>query len=336
MYNFCTLFDSYYLSRGLALYNSLEKHASSFHLYIFAFDDASYKLLINKKLKDATIISLKEFENERLLSVKDSRSKGEYCWTSTGSTIKYCIERYNLDSCTYLDADLYFYADPAILLKEVEDGSTLITEHRYTKKYDKSQTSGKYCVQFMTFHNNEESMKVLNSWIDSCIDWCYAKAEDGKFGDQKYLDTWRDDFKKIHELEHLGGGVAPWNVQQYNFKLIDNKVIGVEKSSGKEFELVFYHFHALKFLKDDFFELSVYELSKKTIDIIYKPYMQEIFKLNQELGEEFLVEQEPLSKRTYTLKFIIKRVIEDWKSPFLAIYNRIFDKKHIYHKSYFQ
>jgi hypothetical protein len=59
-------------------------------------------------------------------------------------------------------------------------------------------------------------------------------------------------------------------------------------------------------------------------------------KIGQELGENFQVEQKALSNRKYTLKFIIKRIKEDWKSPFVAIYNKIFDKKNIYHKNYFQ
>ena len=72
MYHFCTLFDSFYLTRGVAMYQSLEKTGIDFHLYIFAFDDASFKILNQLNFKHATIISLKEFENEKLLEVKTS------------------------------------------------------------------------------------------------------------------------------------------------------------------------------------------------------------------------------------------------------------------------
>ena len=43
--NFCTLFDSYYLDKGLALYASLDKVCENFTLYIFCFDDRSYEIL---------------------------------------------------------------------------------------------------------------------------------------------------------------------------------------------------------------------------------------------------------------------------------------------------
>jgi hypothetical protein len=138
MYSYCTLFDSNYLTRGLAMYESLKKHSDDFHLYIFAFDDKSYDLLKKLDLNFITIISLKEFEDEELLKVKDERSAGEYCWTCTPSTIKYCIETYSLDSCTYLDADLYFFDNPSVLIEEMGSKSVLITEHRYTPIYDQS------------------------------------------------------------------------------------------------------------------------------------------------------------------------------------------------------
>ena len=42
---FCTLFDSYYLDKGLTLYHSLKKVSDQFKLYIFCFDDSSYEVL---------------------------------------------------------------------------------------------------------------------------------------------------------------------------------------------------------------------------------------------------------------------------------------------------
>jgi hypothetical protein len=125
MINFCTLFDSNYLSRGLALYQSLQ-NVSSFHLYVVAFDDKCYDYLKNASLPDLTVISLNEFEDESLLKIKNGRSVAEYCWTCTSSVILYCLKKYGLPSCTYLDADMLFYSDPQILLDEMGSNSILI------------------------------------------------------------------------------------------------------------------------------------------------------------------------------------------------------------------
>ncbi len=269
-YNYCTLFDSNYLTRGLAMYESLNKYSEEFHLYIFAFDDKSYELLNKLSLEFVTIISLEEFEDEELLKLKSSRSAGEYCWTCTPSIIKYCIETYSLFSCTYLDADLYFFSNPSVLIDEMKEKSVLITEHRYTPMYDQSATSGIYCVQFMTFKNDKNGMKALDWWRDACNDWCYARNEDGKFGDQKYLDDWTTRFEGVHVLENLGGGVAPWNVQQYDL-------------GDANFKLIFYHFHNYKILQNSKIELGTYKLNKNDIEILYIPYTKHLQNMTQEL-----------------------------------------------------
>lgn len=275
MKNYCTLFDSNYIMRGLAMYNSLKRHSNDFHLYIFAFDDNCYNKLKELRLENVIVIRLNEFEDEELLKVKPTRTAGEYCWTSTPSTILYCLEKYKLESCTYLDADLYFYANPDVLIDEMENAgkSIVITNHRYTPEYDQSATSGIYCVQFMTFKNDEKGLKALKWWRNVCLNWCYARQEDGKFGDQKYLDTWPIQFEGVHELKNLGGGVAPWNIQQYK---LDNNLIGEELSSEKKFELIFYHFHGFKVYSNNYYDCNMYELSHKVIKYIYKPYIDEL------------------------------------------------------------
>ena len=276
--NFCTLYNSAYLSRGLTLYQSLTENCSDFHLYVFAFDDACFEYLKMQNLNNLTVISLKEFEDDALLNIKSGRSSTEYCWTCTPSTILYCIEKFQLQQCTYIDADMYFYSDPIVLLEEMGDKSVLITDHRYTKRYDQSLKSGKYCVQFVSFKNTAQGLTVLNWWRKACIDWCYNRSEDGKFGDQKYLDNWTSQFEGVHELQHLGGGVAPWNVQQYTFVKKGNKVIGTETTSGNEFELVFYHYHSLRFFEEDLVVYcdTDYDLGNDVKEIVYVAYVKRL------------------------------------------------------------
>ncbi len=274
MYNFCTLFNSVYLSRALAMHTSLQKTGCNFHLYIFAFDEIAYSALQKLGLKNVTTISLQEFEDDELKKLKQDRTAGEYCWTCTPATIAYCIEKFHLDQCTYIDADLYFFEDPSVLILEMQKHDVLITSHRYTPIYDQSEIYGKYCVQFITFKNTERGTKVLKWWKDACMEWCYNRVEDGKFGDQKYLDNWMSMFEGIYELEHLGGGVAPWNIQQYDLNLVNGRIFLDNLSTRERIELIFYHFHNLKYVEGPGFHLGHYEINKKAISFIYQPYIK--------------------------------------------------------------
>jgi hypothetical protein len=283
MYHFCTLFDSHYLSRGIALYESLLHCCKDFHLYIFAFDGKCTEILNELNLKKATIISLQEFEDKELLALKPGRSTMEYCWTCTPSIILYSLDKFNLDMCTYIDADIYFWKSPEALFDELGNKSIVITEHRYTKRYDASSKSGKYCVQFMTFKNDMNGRKALNWWRESCNTWCYARHEDGKFGDQKYLDEWLEKFEGVHVLQHLGGGLAPWNVQQYDILNEEGKTYCREKSTGIEFEPVFFHFHRLWLYTNGRIDLGGYYLSREVKSVFYKPYVRHLSEIADQL-----------------------------------------------------
>jgi hypothetical protein len=282
--NFCTLFDSNYLSRALAMYRSLEAIGEDFKLYAVCFDDLAYQVLREMNLSRLVAIPLVDFESPQLLAVKGSRSVGEYCWTCTSHLIRYMLDTYELPEVTYLDADLYFYAKPSLLLSEFKESnaSVLITEHRYTPRYDQSATSGIYCVQFMTFKADKRGMEVLQWWQDRCIEWCYARFEDGKFGDQKYLDDWPQRFQGVHVLQHLGGGVAPWNVQQYKLQKKTNDIY------VNEYPLVFYHFHGYRCYEDgvhDFSDNWSYRLSRKVVDLVYRPYARALLNSQDELNQ---------------------------------------------------
>jgi hypothetical protein len=280
MRNYCTLFDSNYLPRALVMYHSLVATGEIFTLYVVCFDDLALDLLNKLNHPNIIAISLKDIESDELLEVKPSRAPGEYCWTCTPHVIRYVLDNYRLSQVTYLDADLCFYHKPSILLDEFEqaNASVLITEHRYTPIYDRSKVAGIYCVQFVTFNADERGLKVLEWWQSRCLEWCYARFEDGKFGDQKYLDDWTTRFEGVHVLQHLGGGVAPWNVQQYELSNQHGQLY------VNKFALVFYHFHGYKYYESGLHNLIVgYKLDDKVIAMLYQDYAKAILTVYQEI-----------------------------------------------------
>jgi len=285
-YNFCTLFDSVYLSRGLAMYDSLAEHCEDFHLYVFAFDEMCYEFLKALNRKQMTVISLAEFEDAELLKIKPTRTRGEYCWTCSSSTILYVLNNYNTESCTYIDSDLYFFSSPKVLFDEMGNNSVLITPHNYTAKYDQSNKTGIYCVQFVTFKNDERGLKVLHWWRNACLNWCYDRFENGWFGDQKYLDDWTERFEGVYVCSNPGAGVAPWNMQQYSFSSKEGKLMGTVLQTNTQFDVIFFHFHSLMFVTPYWFSpRPYYNRNDSVLTMAFNPYVKKIKQIRRQYPE---------------------------------------------------
>ena len=239
--HFVTLFDNNFLPMGMCLHASLIKHGQPFHLWIVCMDELVEQNLRHLELPCVSLIPLSEVEDERLLAVKPTRSRGEYCWTLTPFAPQFVFDRDpSVERVTYLDADLFFFDAPRLLLDEFTALAkhVLITEHAYDPRYERSgraKRGGRFCVQFITFRNTTEAAKVMCWWQDRCLEWCYARVEDGKFGDQKYLDVWPELFgDEVHILRQKEKTLAPWNVSYY------------EKLGRGKITPVFYHFHGLR------------------------------------------------------------------------------------------
>lgn len=235
--HFVTHFDSLYLPLGLCLYRSLEDHGRPFHLWIVALDEPCAATLARLGLEHATIVPLRDVEDDRLRAVRPERTIAEYCWTLTPFLPGHVLGRApHLERVTYLDADMYFFEHPAALLEGFErsDKHVQITEHDFAPEYAANLRYGRYCVQFMTFRNTPAAMKVMRWWQERCLEWCYAREEAGKFGDQKYLDAWPEMFAaEVHVLAESQRTLAPWNVAQ------------AARRSGRAAP-VSYHFHNLR------------------------------------------------------------------------------------------
>jgi hypothetical protein len=234
---FVTLFDSHYLPLGLCLYRSLEEQREPFHLWIVAMDDACADALHRIGLDHATVVKLEDVETAPLRAIKASRSVGEYCWTLTPFVPGYVLDRMpEARRVTYLDADLFFFGPPSLLIEELVASrkDVLITEHAFAPEYAENIRFGRFCVQFVTFRNTAGGRRVLGWWQERCLEWCYAREEDGKFGDQKYLDRWPTLFSsEVHVLSRADRTLAPWNVHH-------------QSREAAPVSPVFYHFHSLR------------------------------------------------------------------------------------------
>lgn len=281
MINLCTLFDSYYLDKGIALYNSLERVSNDFVLYVFCFDDKAYEILNEENYSHVVTIHHREFETEELLEKKKERSKAEYCWTCTPVVIEYVLNKFKVENCTYIDADLYFYADPKVLYDEIKQAkaNVVIVEHRFkNNNYGRKLESrnGKYCVEFNYFDQSKNGRTVLEWWKKKCYEWCYDIPEPDRMGDQKYLNNWTRDFEGGYELQNLGGGVAPWNLEQYILLKHKENDIKMMTKMGKDFTLIFYHFQNIRYLPRRRVNIKSQTKNKKLKYAIYIPYLKEI------------------------------------------------------------
>lgn len=235
MEHFCTLFDLGFLPQGIALHASLRRHMPESVLWILCMDDEARSALETLDLPGVRLLSLGEVETPDLLAVKPGRSRGEYCWTLTSSLMCHLLEREpGIARLTYLDADVWFLDTPARLFSFMDesDAHALITPHDYDPEHDQSSRSGRYCVQFVPVRNTSEGMTILRWWRDRCIEWCFARQEAGRFGDQKYLDQWIPLFgKDVLELPDPSLTLAPWNARRHA------NAIG---------QAVLFHFHNLR------------------------------------------------------------------------------------------
>jgi hypothetical protein len=273
---FCTLFDRNYLFKGVALYRSLERWSREFTLVILCMDDIAYDTLAKLALPRARLVRLQEFEDPELLRAKATRSMIEYYWTCTPSLPLFVLDRIPVaQAVTYLDADLFFYGDPQALLAEMATASIMIHEHRFPPRLaEQAQYTGIYNVAWVTFRRDDNGLACASRWREQCIEWCYYRHEDGRMGDQKYLDTWTRDFGGVHVLRHKGGGLAPWNVEQYRIERRGDGAVYVDDDP-----LIFYHFHGLRLFVNGtvFMTNASYPLREEDRRLLYQPYIEALW-----------------------------------------------------------
>lgn len=299
MMNFCTLFDSNYASKGIALYLSLEQQTDDFVLYVMGMDRKCQDILNAIGFKHMIVECIDDVDSPELAEAKSNRSRAEFCWTCGSFFTDYFLHKYNLPDITYLDSDLMFFSSPQVVFDELKRKNASVGLASHFMKYP---LFGKYCVQYVYFKNDKDGSDCLRWWRDECLKWCYSRVEDGKYGDQKYLDYFADKFNRVCEIENRGVGVAYWNMNDNSYR------DGFTYYKGDKWPTVFFHYSGINVqVKDGVmtFRHTMYltDVIRKTFIEPYADLMKEAFTkyLNTPIREVVIT---PLSVWNYRVKSI--------------------------------
>ena len=214
MNHHCTYFDRGYLAQGLALWRSLARHDAEAVLWVLALDGETAGVLRARGDARLRVLELEELlaADPELEAVRSARPRNEFIFTLTPCLVRWLLRtRTENEVLIYLDADLYFFADPAPIRRELGEGSVLVVPHRYPAWHDDSPWYGRFNVGVLGFRADKNGRACVDWWRERCLESCALAGDGTRYGDQKYLDAWPRRFAGVVEARNLGVNAAPWN-----------------------------------------------------------------------------------------------------------------------------
>lgn len=309
---YSTYFDSGYLPRALTLIESIRAQGDQSEVWALCLDEASYGYLNSAYMPGVHAFSLHQLEEfePKILEVKSQRSRVEYIFT-VGPTFHQFVMKNHVgegDVLVYLDADLFFFENPGLVLEAMNGSSVGIIEHRYKKLLKaKLEKYGLFNVGWAGFRNDEAGRKVLNWWAERCIDWCFdTPQKDGRYADQGYLN-WFPDFEGVTVLKQAGFNLAPWNTGSHEISYD----FGKAKADGQP--LVFFHFHGIREIKNWYITSQlVYKnfATKALIKNVYTPYLGQLHKFEAVVQKSLGAEKKAPAKRGKGLRGVAFEVLK--------------------------
>lgn len=272
-YHFSTVVSQDHFFKLLAMISSLKVHGRDFKLYVLCIDEIVGHMLNKIAFEDIVPVMLKEVENERLLRAKADRNHHAYCWTMKPVFLHYVMTKYpEAEYFAHLDADLFFFDNPDNIFAENPGASLFLTHHRNSRDflvyYGKT---GVFNTGFVGCKNSPEALMAVTQWKERCIAYCSTQEDHilKLFGDQRYVESWPDEFKGVHVVKSLGANTALWNVSNYTVSQRDGKV------TIDDHILTFYHFSGLAIISRNEFNINWYYHfeDQNVLEHIYRPYL---------------------------------------------------------------
>jgi hypothetical protein len=273
----CTYFDIHYLARGLALFRSLCRHWPAFELWALCLDDETHDVLGRLALPGLRPLRLSELlaADPGLAACRVDRSELAFYYTCTAPLMLHVLERApHAEAVIYVDADLFFFADPAPLLAELATGSILVHRHRLRGRWQR-EGNGDFNVGLVAHRRDGQALACLRHWREQCLASCDDRPVNDRWGDQQYVEHWPARYSGLVVSQHAGAGVAPWNLADYRLAVEVGGRVTVDSE-----DLLFFHFHGLAQIGPGLVctRLARYgvRLGRVARRHIYGPYLREV------------------------------------------------------------
>lgn len=297
---YCCYFDHRYLPRGLAMIRSLKRWQRHATVWVLCLSEDCHRVLTEIAEPRVHLLRTTDLElaYPALGVARSNRTLIEYYFTCTPSLIRFVLDQAAPDEIvTYVDSDLYFFADPEEpLFRELGDGAVSIIPHRFPSHLKHLEKYGLYNVGWMSFRNDARGNAVATWWQDRCNEWCYDVLEGERFADQKYLDRIATDFEGVVIIGHPGANLAPWNLANHQLTLNGSRVV----LDGR-LPLLFFHFHGLRrsgkrmYIPGHFRYKAPF--SRLVRESLYKPYIRELEDIALETAGYFAVPKRTLARQ---------------------------------------
>jgi hypothetical protein len=248
MRHYATYFDRRYLAQGLALWRSLARHDAAAELWVLALDGLTAEVLHGlgeSRLHVVPQAVLLDADRE-LAGIARGRTPAEFIFAHTSCWIRWLLQtQAGIETVAYVDADLFFHADPAPAWRELEDASVVVSPHRYPPWHDDSSQYGRFNVGWLLFRRDAAGAACLEHWRARCLESCALTADGQHYGDQKYLDAWPTRFgEAVRVSSHAGVDAAPWNWARHRWTLAADGTLAVDGAP-----LIVFHYAQFRWIR---------------------------------------------------------------------------------------
>jgi len=277
---YCTYFDSAYLARGIAMLRSLRRHDPQARIFVVALDDLCRRALLARFGPRIRVIGTAPLHAAvaELRETQTARSPWAYYATQKPVVAQFAMEIHpRPQAVVYIDADTWFFSNPAPVFEEIADASVALSPHAFSPGLEHLETFGRFNAGFIYWRNDDIGRRCLSEWRDDCLAWCAEEPQpDGRFMNQGYLNRWPERYSGIHVIQHPGVNLAPWN------------------ADGRPLERlpVFFHFHGLERQPDGRWQSYFPHLQTRSAfaSEIYLPYLAAVEAERRTLLADFGVE----------------------------------------------